>query len=96
MAACSSPSRRASLPELGLDPGLKFFQRVERRLELAQLGAGGGLVHRAEQAQRLEPLDRDSGQLAPRPFLISACRNRERARSARAERLAASPASASA
>jgi hypothetical protein len=68
-AGCSWASRRGSRLQLALDPALELLERVERGLELSQLGTGAGPVDRPEQAQGLEPLDRDRGQLVARPFL---------------------------
>jgi hypothetical protein len=90
--ACSSRSRRGS-GEPPLDPGLKLLDRVERVLELAQLGPVDG---RREQAERLEARDGGRRELSRAARSIAACRRRDRARSTRAASDAASPASASA
>src|SRR6266511_5683752 len=59
----SALRRGRSLRELRLDPRLELLERVERGVELAQLGPGRALVDGAQQAKALEPLDCRLGQL---------------------------------
>jgi hypothetical protein len=94
-AGCWSRSRRVR-SQLAFDPGLKLVQRSERILELTKLGVGAPLVDAAEQAQRLEPVDGRGDKVVAGRRSILAWRSLERIRSARAERAADSPASASA
>src|SRR5205807_3950298 len=68
-AACWSRLRRVHSSEFALDPRLQLLERHERVLELPELGVSRPLVEAAEQAERLEPVDRRRAEVvAGAPF----------------------------